>query len=131
MHTCIWSFTRIALDHLASTRSSTLGKLLALLGNSCPLLPRAAMVGWSWCWRPKSHVGCVQAILFSHRYDGSSGGFVEHKLQLSLHHHRIRKGVDLQVISLASLCLSIWLDRQRFYKTCRTSFFWEASADLI
>ena len=30
LRTCIWSSTRIMLDHLATTRSSTLGKLLAL-----------------------------------------------------------------------------------------------------
>ena len=89
------------------------------------------MVGLSWRWRPKSHIGCVQATLFSRRYNGSSGGFVECELQLLLYYHRIKKGVDLQVVSLASLCPSIWLDRQQLYETRKTSFFWEASADLI
>ena len=131
LRTCLWPSTRITLDHLATTRSFTLGKLLALLGNSRPPLPRAAMVGWSWCWRPKSHVGCVQATLFSRRYDGPSGGFVERELQLLLHHHRIKKGVDLQVVSLASLCPSIWLDWQRLYERRRNSPFWKASANLI
>ena len=99
LRTRIWPSTRITLDHLATTRSSTLGKLLALLGNLRLALPRAAMVGWSWCWHSKSHVGCVQATLFSHHYDDSSGSFVERELQLSLHQYRIRKGVDLQVVS--------------------------------
>ena len=105
LHTRIWSSTRITLDHLTTTRSSTLGKLLALrLGNLRPSLPRIAMVGWSWCWRPKSYIGCVQATFFSHRYDGSSNGFVKCELQLSLYHHQIKKGVDLQIVSLTSFC---------------------------
>ena len=100
LQTYIWSSPRITLDYLATTRSFTLGKLLApRLGNLRPPLPRIAMVGWSWCWRPKSHVSCVQAIIFSHRYNDSSGGFVKRELQLSLYQHRNKKGVDLQVVS--------------------------------
>ena len=59
LRTCIWPSTRITLDDLATTRSSTLSKLLARLGNLRPLLPRAAIVSWSWCWRSKSYVSCV------------------------------------------------------------------------
>ena len=100
LRTHIWSSPRITLDHLATTRSSTLGKLLApRLGNWRPPLHRVAMVGWSWCWCLKSHVGYVQATFFSHRYNGSSGGFVERELQLLLHQHRNRKGIDLQIVS--------------------------------
>ena len=100
LRTYIWSSPKIMLDHLATTRSSTLGKLLApRLGNLRPPLPRVAMVGWSWYWRCKSHVGCIQATLFSHRYDGFSGGFVKRELQLSLHQYRNKKSVDLQIVS--------------------------------
>ena len=94
--TCIWSSTRITLDYLATTRSSTPSKLIALrLGNLWLSLPRIVIVDWSWYWCSKKHVGYVQATLFSHHYDGSFGGFVEHELQLLLYHHRIEKGVDL------------------------------------
>ena len=100
LHTHIWSFSRITLDHLATTRSSTLGKLLTpRLGNSRLPLLQVAMVGWSWYWRPKSYVGYVQTTFFSHHYNGSSGGFVKRELQLSLHQHRNRKGINLQVVS--------------------------------
>ena len=85
--TCIWSFIKIKLDYLAITRSSIFGKLPALqLVNLRPPLPRIAMVGWSWRWRAKSHIGCIQASFFFHRYDGSFGGFVERELQLLLHY---------------------------------------------
>ena len=130
--TCIQSSTRITLDHLATTRSFVLGKLLAFwLGNLRSPLFRAAMVSWSWCWRPICYIGYVQATFFSHRYNSSSSGFIERKLQLFFYYHWINKSVDLQIVFLASLCPSIWLDRQRFYKMYRTFFFWEASADLI
>ena len=99
LRTYIRSSTRITRDHLATTRSSTLGKLLGLLGNLRSTLPRATIVDWSWCWRLKSYVGCIQATFFLHRYNSSSGGFVKRKLQLLLHQHRNRKGVDLQVVS--------------------------------
>ena len=81
LRTCIWASTRITLDHLAITRSSTFSKLLAFwLGNLQPLLSQVARVCWSWRWHPKSHISCIQVTLFSHRYNGSSSGFVEREL---------------------------------------------------
>ena len=50
LRTCIWSSTRITLDHLAIIRFSIFGKLLALwLGNLRLPLLWIVMVGWSWC----------------------------------------------------------------------------------
>ena len=43
--------------------------------------------------------GLRPSNLFSHRYDDFSGGFVERELQLSLHQHQNKKGVDLQIVS--------------------------------
>ena len=98
LRTCIWSFTRILLDYLAATRSSTIGKLLAfLLGNLWPPLPRVARVGWSCCWRPKSHIGFIWATFFSHHYYGCSHDF--YLQDVSYNSRSINTGSGIMLIS--------------------------------